>query len=361
MLTHAGWSVQLYLGSTKLSAFNLEAIGSTIFASYSAPSSLLAIGSEWTLIWRDDRPGTKHELYEGGGETVVGLVSEAEGAGARDAQTSLVGTSLSPPLNEQSLPFVKGIIRMGISPLKIQLVLKQGQTTPVPIHSNRSPLATFELLVYPDYGHVTPSPGVGADDRDQAGTVNSGISNPSSSSRLATRPTPSSSASASSVYQSTPSHHSHTSTTQQIAHQFELQQRKQTEEISNLERALESARDQSTYFEKQVSKVYSFLSPSQQILYCSNRLEPHSPLSFHSHTQQQGSGQGKAEEGEREILSPELRISISISREMARRKREEIEEELVEREVERMIKVLKETGTGAHEEEEKEEGGEKDG
>lgn len=147
MITHCGWSVQLYLGNNRLTPFEVESNSSSVFASYAVPSESLSIGSEWFLIWRDDRPQRGEEEQE----MVVGLVTELEGT-AKDqspgqGQENLVGTSISPQPNKDVYPSVKGIIRMGIAPLRLQLSLRLGQTSPLPMGSQ--PLATFQLVVYP--------------------------------------------------------------------------------------------------------------------------------------------------------------------------------------------------------------------
>lgn len=213
VLAHCGWSVQLYLESNRLEPFDLEALGSNLIASFSVPARLLSIGTAWTLVWRDDRAALTPESSLGREtpldaaadprETVVGLVNEIEG-GARETQASLVGTSLSPSRDENALPNVKGIIRsqlplslclslspnsrrslltrrynvlvgMGISPLKLQLILKQGQDVPVSVHAHPLPLATFDLVVYPDEHDRTASFDSHCDDHRE-GTVNSGSS-----------------------------------------------------------------------------------------------------------------------------------------------------------------------------------------
>jgi len=110
MITHLGWSCQLYLGQLKLLPFDVQVDTTTVYASFSAPSHSLPVGSEWTLIWRDDRVKNPPNQVLGDTTTVVGLVSESEGTGNSSSST-LVGSSLSPPTSLQILPNVKGIIR----------------------------------------------------------------------------------------------------------------------------------------------------------------------------------------------------------------------------------------------------------
>ncbi|GAA5923025.1 uncharacterized protein JCM15063_003502 [Sporobolomyces koalae] len=94
----------LYIATRKLDPFDVLPLNEGAYAAYAVPSEDLAIGSEWLVVWRDDR-ALEHEAA-----TVVGMVYETEGSG-RDAASRLVGTCVTCPGNQQHLPFVKGIIR----------------------------------------------------------------------------------------------------------------------------------------------------------------------------------------------------------------------------------------------------------
>jgi len=148
MITHCGWSVQLYLHNTKLTPFDVQTDSfspSSLFASYAVPSLSLSLGTEWYLIWRDDRPLTTQQA------SVVGLVHQIEGQTCSN-ENSLVGSSISPQSTLGVYPSVKGIVRMGIAPLKLRLVLREGQASPVLLKDSKLPLATFELVIFPESG-----------------------------------------------------------------------------------------------------------------------------------------------------------------------------------------------------------------
>ncbi|GAA5844581.1 hypothetical protein JCM3766R1_002667 [Sporobolomyces carnicolor] len=320
VLAHCGWSVQLYLESNRLEPFDLEALGSNLIASFSVPARLLSIGTAWTLVWRDDRAALTPESSLGREtpldaaadprETVVGLVNEIEG-GARETQASLVGTSLSPSRDENALPNVKGIIRMGISPLKLQLILKQGQDVPVSVHAHPLPLATFDLVVYPDEHDRTASFDSHCDDHRE-GTVNSGASNPATSSSLASRPAPAGSIEVTAAATNIPA--------QQEGDQRMSQtvQERQASKIALLDRQLYVANDRAEFYEHEVATIYGFLPLAQRFAYLSHRLV------------EKGDKRGRT-------LSPELRIALAELREQARNEIEAEARDAVKREVERMV------------------------
>jgi len=148
MITHCGWSVQLYLANHKLTPFDVQIDANLSFATYAVPSPSLSLGTEWYLIWRDD---TSIQ------QVVVGTVNQFEGeqqSRSNELQESLVGTSISPQSIEGVYPSVKGIIRMGIAPLKLTLQLRRGHSNPLPLNDSKLelPIASFQLVVYPEQG-----------------------------------------------------------------------------------------------------------------------------------------------------------------------------------------------------------------
>ncbi|GAA5949538.1 hypothetical protein JCM3765_002696 [Sporobolomyces pararoseus] len=346
MITHYGWSVQLYLHQLKMLPFDVQTVGSTVFASFTATPQLLSIGSNWTLIWRDDRANKMITSAAGiPGTTVVGVVTESEGSGS-NSQT-LVGSSISPQSNESISPTVRGTVRMGLTPLKIQLVLQEGHETKVRLGTAQT-LASFELTVYPDVPPTTTSTSPSttfnltasttANPRD---TVNSGSSSSSSHSYQSSPPT-----SLPPPYQTPSRHHPH------FHHQLENEQHQiystpspqpqpqpsynnndystttmvidqtQRTKILNLEKQLNIAQDQVKYFESTVTNLYSRLSNFELINYLSTGLD------------EKLSGS----------LKPEVRISVAISREEVKERLEKEIKEGVLNEVERMIEELRGQG-----------------
>ncbi|GAA5990141.1 hypothetical protein JCM5350_002520 [Sporobolomyces pararoseus] len=333
MITHHGWSVQLYLHQLKMLPFDVQTVGSSVFASFTATPQLLSIGSNWTLIWRDDRTN-KLIRSNNPGATVVGVVTESEGVGGTSGtQTSLVGSSISPQANESILPCVRGKIRMGLSPLKLQLVLQEGHESKVQLGTAQT-LASFHLTVYPETTTPTSSNVTGDTTASPRDTVNS-----SSSSSHSYQSSPPSSLP---PYQ-TPSRHHHQLQEEQqyfstpsplqpppppyYATTIETQRLK----IFQLEKQLMIAQDQVNYFESTVQTLYSRLSNVELIDYLSWRLDEITGGS----------------------LLPEVRISIAISREEAKERLEVERREGITKEVERLIGELR-GGEADGEEKEKE-------
>ncbi|GAA6022557.1 hypothetical protein JCM11491_005598 [Sporobolomyces phaffii] len=321
MITYFGWSVQLYLGVDRFEPFDVHvAADSTAVATFAAPPHRLAVGAAWVVVWRDERP-TAHPA-----ETVVGLVSEVEGE-ARDSAATLVGTAVSPPppsgptgAAAAPLPCVRGIVRMGISPLRVHLVLRESHPTPVALGTASAPLATFDLVVYPD----APPP---ATDQGLAhGSPTTAFPHPSVSRQhqlheehhayAPTSPSPAPAAPRTVPPPPPPPalrSHEH-------VHDGLLEAR-----VAHLERDLAHATAHATYFEQTVRRVYALLAPGAVVEYLSARLE----------------GRRDGEGGVGEALAPDVRIAVAIAREEARDAVERAGRAAVANEVARVVDAVK--------------------
>ncbi|GAA6063841.1 hypothetical protein JCM10212_003588 [Sporobolomyces blumeae] len=234
MISNGSFTVQLHLASTPLTPFDVHAASPdapTVSASFAAPLESLSVGTEWYLVWRDDRSVVSTGEDE---RTTVGLVYESEGP-ARDVAPSMVGSAVSS--SRDRFPCVKGIVRMGFAPLRLSLVLRTGSPQPLPMGSE--PLATFDLVVYCETGSA----------QLVGGPVNAG-----SPPRQLSSGVPLPDASSEQPQVALPPSYAH------------FDKPHHTDEACAFER------DRAQYFENAVSTLYKRLPPEQTIAYLSHRL-----------------------------------------------------------------------------------------
>ncbi|GAA5826770.1 hypothetical protein JCM5353_003229 [Sporobolomyces roseus] len=295
MITHCGWSVQLYLANHKLTPFDVQIDSNLSFASYAVPSPSLSLGTEWYLIWRDDSSTQPHQV-------VVGTVNQFEGeqqSRSNELQESLVGTSISPQSIEGVYPSVKGIIRMGIAPLKLTLQLRRGHSNPLPLNDSKLelPIASFQLVIYPEQGTMK---------EDINGPVNSLGSQTIQQDYSPSTPT---------VPSTEPRKPPSNEEEEDQLVSLSLALSSSRSQLSELSHSLSQERSKSTYFEQAVETLYNRFGPNQELEYLNHRLK-------------------------NESLAPRIRVAVAVARDRAREKLGRGEKEGRKKEIEGLLERL---------------------
>ncbi|GAA5826782.1 hypothetical protein JCM5353_003233 [Sporobolomyces roseus] len=303
MITHCGWSVQLYLANHKLTPFDVQIDSNLSFASYAVPSPSLSLGTEWYLIWRDDSSTQPQQV-------VVGTVNQFEGeqqSRSNELQESLVGTSISPQSIEGVYPSVKGIIRMGIAPLKLNLQLRRGHSNPLPLNDSKLelPIASFQLVIYPEQGTK----------EDINGPVNSLGSQTIQQQQDYSPLTPT-------VPSTEPLQPPSNEEEEDQLVSLSLALSSSRSQLSELSHSLSQERSKSTYFEQAVETLYNRFEPNQELEYSNHRLK-------------------------NESLAPHIRVAVAVARDRAREKLGREEKEGRKKEIEGFLERLNQGVAGA--------------